>query len=103
MEFTKEQVPVEQVLPAAPQHSRSKLHSAFGLHGSFRGNMQAYGERKRLAGPYGDNAGEPDGVGTAGVSARRSSCRKQVQRIPSRPYLQLWAYIDIPYSAGQVR
>ena len=26
--------------------------------------MQAYGKRKRLTGPDGDNAGEPDGVGT---------------------------------------
>ena len=26
---------------------------AFGLHGSFRADMQAYGERKRLTGPDG--------------------------------------------------
>ena len=55
MDFTKEQVPVELGLPAAPQHSLSKLHSAFGLRGSFRGIMQACGERKWSPGPDGDN------------------------------------------------
>ena len=48
MDFTKEQVSVELGLPAAHQHSWSKLHSAFGYRGSFRGIMQARGERKGL-------------------------------------------------------
>ena len=30
--------------------------------------MQAYGERKRLTGPDGDNAREPDGFRAQGVS-----------------------------------
>ena len=56
MDFAKEHVPVEPAMPAAPQHSSSELHSAFGLHGIFRANMQAYGKRKRVTGPDGDNA-----------------------------------------------
>lgn len=48
MDFTKEHVPEEPAVPAAPQHSWSELHSAFGLHGSFRANMQAYGKRPWL-------------------------------------------------------
>ena len=43
MDFTKEQVPVEQGLPASPRHSLNKLYSALGLHGNFRANMQAFG------------------------------------------------------------
>ena len=46
--------------------------------------MQAYGERKRLTGPDGDNAREPDGFRAQGVSARGGSFREQVQRLPSR-------------------
>ena len=39
MNLTKEQVPVELAMLAAPQQSRTKLRSAFGLHVTFRVNM----------------------------------------------------------------
>ena len=59
--------------------------------------MQAHGVRKRLTGPDGDNAGEPDGVGTAGVPAGRRPCRQQVQRLPSRQDLRSRTNINLPY------
>ena len=40
--------------------------------------MQAHGKRKRITGPDGDNAREPDGVRAQGISARGESFGEQV-------------------------